>query len=272
MLLSKSIDSKKRRTRLSKAFRRRHEDVGPDHASLTGAPSCPNCGVPQSNLFKALQWEQRLVGRLIEEQDAFKQSLADEIYEGFNQQLIGALMHLQSVERLQRENPVAASETLSAGLDLLRDTLDEARRIANRLRTPVLDDFGISEGIDQLIYELRHVGGPEIGFLRCGDLESIAPRIKNCAYRVVQELLRNACHHSGRGRVSVEIVRDERWLRIKIDDFGVGFDPRTATDDYFGLRKIRERVRLLGGRAIVHSEPSQGTRILVEIPVADARP
>lgn len=270
MLLSKSVDRKKRRTPLSKAFRRRHDDGGPDPGRPNGAPSCPNCGLPQTSLHKALQWEQRLVGRLIEEQDAFKQSLADEIYEGFNQQLIGALMHLQNVARLQQENPAEASETLNAGLDLLRDTLDEARRIANRLRTPVLDDFGITESINQLIYDLRRLGAPEIDFLRCGDLECIAPRIKNAAFRIVQELLRNACHHSGSGKVCLQIVRDDRLLRIKIDDFGLGFNPRTVSEDYFGLRKIRERARLLGGRAIVQSEPGQGTRILIELPVAPA--
>jgi signal transduction histidine kinase len=268
MLLSKPVDCKKRRTRLSKSFRRRHEDREPDSGSSAGAPSCPNCGLPQTNLYKALQWEQRLVGRLIEEQDAFKQSLADEIYEGFNQQLIGALMHLQNVARLQQENPAEASETLSAGLDLLRDTLDEARRIANRLRTPVLDDFGITEGIHQLIYDLRRFGGPEIEFLRCGDLERIAPRIKNAAFRIIQELLRNACHHSGSGKVRLQIVRDVRLLRLKIDDSGIGFNPRTVSEDYFGLRKISERARLLGGRAIVHSEPGRGTRILIELPLA----
>ena len=36
-------------------------------------------------------------------------------------------------------------------------------------------------------------------------------------------------------------------LRIKVQDWGVGFDPAAVRDDHFGLEGIRERARLLGG-------------------------
>ncbi len=157
-------------------------------------------------------------------------------------------------------------------MELLRDTLDEARRIANRLKPPVLDDFGMTESVDHLMNETRRYGGPEIEFLRIGDIDGIPARTKNAAYRIVQELLGNACNHSGSRKVRLEIARKDRFLRIKVEDRGIGFDPAKAKGDYFGLQKIRERVRLLGGRAIVNGATGKGTRIAVDLPLSPANP
>ncbi len=111
MLLSNAASEAEKRPRERKAVRRGRADAAfRDPAIPAGAPCCSNCGLPMLDLYKALQWEQRLVGRLLEEHDAFKQSLSDEIYEGFNQQLVGAILHLQGFERMQRENPGEAQE------------------------------------------------------------------------------------------------------------------------------------------------------------------
>jgi signal transduction histidine kinase len=56
-------------------------------------------------------------------------------------------------------------------------------------------------------------------------------------------------------------------LQITVSDQGIGFDPNSIEDTRSGLRSIRERARLLGGRAIIESAPGSGTSITVELPV-----
>jgi signal transduction histidine kinase len=58
-------------------------------------------------------------------------------------------------------------------------------------------------------------------------------------------------------------------LHIFIQDWGTGFDPAKADRSRHGLEGIRERAKLLGGKATIDSTVGGGTRIVVEIPIHD---
>ena len=67
-------------------------------------------------------------------------------------------------------------------------------------------------------------------------------------------------------------MQEEDWIRLEIRDWGVGLNPAEVGRGRFGLEGIRERARLLHGRASIESSPGRGTRILVDLPVAGAPP
>jgi signal transduction histidine kinase len=57
---------------------------------------------------------------------------------------------------------------------------------------------------------------------------------------------------------------------MTIRDDGKGFDPHAAPDPArksFGLAGMRERVESLGGELEIQSQPGQGTRVIVAIPL-----
>jgi signal transduction histidine kinase len=63
---------------------------------------------------------------------------------------------------------------------------------------------------------------------------------------------------------------DER-LELCISDRGAGFDPDVVRKkDGIGLVSMRERLRPIGGRLVVQSAPSHGTRIHVTVPAIRA--
>jgi signal transduction histidine kinase len=82
----------------------------------------------------------------------------------------------------------------------------------------------------------------------------------------VQEALNNVRRHSQASHTIVELVEAGDLIRVDIRDNGIGFDPLTITENRFGLQGIRERARLLRGRASIESQLGQGTRVFVEIP------
>jgi signal transduction histidine kinase len=85
--------------------------------------------------------------------------------------------------------------------------------------------------------------------------------------RILQEALTNVRRHSGSARVRVELVGEGGRLRAEIRDWGVGFDLASVGPGHFGLQEIRERARLLGGRATIDSAPGRGTRVTVILPI-----
>ena len=92
------------------------------------------------------------------------------------------------------------------------------------------------------------------------------------AMRILQEALRNVLRHAGTGRATVRIERDGDGLRISIVDEGRGFDGAhlEGREDgrHLGLRTMHERAESMGGTLTVESQPGQGTRVTLELPLS----
>jgi signal transduction histidine kinase len=97
----------------------------------------------------------------------------------------------------------------------------------------------------------------------------LAPPLETALYRILQEGLTNALRHSQSDHVRMRLAQDGDWLTLQVEDQGIGFRPEDVPPDRFGLQGIRERARLFGGQAMIHSELGQGTRIVVVLPVVE---
>ena len=75
--------------------------------------------------------------------------------------------------------------------------------------------------------------------------------------------------HSQSSEARVELATDCRFLRILIEDRGVGFDPSEVTGNGFGLEVLRARAVTLGGCLTIDSASGQGTRVVAEIPLRE---
>jgi signal transduction histidine kinase len=100
------------------------------------------------------------------------------------------------------------------------------------------------------------------------------PIVRDEAYRIGAEALRNAIRHAVARRIEVEIRYDEHHLRVRIRDDGKGIDSvilgRDHAAGHWGLRGMRERARLVGGSLEVWSQLGAGTEIELNIPAATA--
>jgi len=117
-------------------------------------------------------------------------------------------------------------------------------------------------------------------------------------YRLVQECCNNIAKHSAASSVNISVSSADGWVRLAVEDNGVGFrvEEALARKDSFGLSGMRERVALLGGRFEIRSYPKngsgngngigtrigkrlvdrkragRGTKILIRLPVAKQPP
>jgi signal transduction histidine kinase len=86
---------------------------------------------------------------------------------------------------------------------------------------------------------------------------------------VVQEALNNAQRHAHAKNVVVELAQASGAIRVKIVDDGSGFDAKRTRG--LGLLGMEERVKRLGGRITVASQPGAGTTIEAEVPLTGKR-
>jgi signal transduction histidine kinase len=83
--------------------------------------------------------------------------------------------------------------------------------------------------------------------------------------RVLQEALTNARRHSGANSVLVSLRSEGNDLVAELSDDGRGFEPETVPG--VGLRSMRERAIALGGTLEFESEPRNGTRVRLRVPM-----
>ncbi|MEN8172571.1 MAG: ATP-binding protein [Chloroflexota bacterium] len=88
--------------------------------------------------------------------------------------------------------------------------------------------------------------------------------------RIVQEALSNARKHAKATTVSLLFEKENGFLRITVEDNGIGFDPESICDEnslHFGLCGMRERTSKIGGVFLLESEISTGTRVQITLPL-----
>jgi signal transduction histidine kinase len=127
--------------------------------------------------------------------------------------------------------------------------------------------MGVVLAISYLIDNIPHKK-LAIEFSAKVQFERLEPLLEATIFRIVQQSINNIQRHSRADRAEVRLTQQGEWVYLEIQDWGIGFDPSSVSKDRFGLQGIRERARLMRGRAVIDSAPGNGTRINVDLPVA----
>ncbi|HTN76899.1 MAG TPA: sensor histidine kinase, partial [Pirellulaceae bacterium] len=196
--------------------------------------------------------------------------IAYEIHDGVVQDMTASLMFLESSRADDTALDEASREAFANGVRLLRGSIHETRRLINGLRPPVLEDEGVIPAVEALVAEMEDNAGMKIDFESDVKFRRLAPALEMAIYRIVQEGLNNVWHHSRSPRARVELIQRDDAVEILVRDWGVGFDPTKVSKRRYGLMGVRERARLLNGRADIHSVLGEGTSLKVELPLIDA--
>jgi hypothetical protein len=107
-----------------------------------------------------------------------------------------------------------------------------------------------------------------------GESRDLNPVVRDEAYQIAGEALRNAVKHAGARHVTVTIHYESRQLRLTVRDDGKGIDAETLArqqvNGHFGLPGMRERAAIVKGRLEVRSATSGGTQIELRVPATIA--
>lgn len=87
--------------------------------------------------------------------------------------------------------------------------------------------------------------------------------VQTAVYRIAQEALTNIVRHSAASHATVRIERDRSDLVLTVADDGSGIP--VGTTERGGLRGMRERAELTGGRLSVESD-AHGTVVVARLP------
>lgn len=199
-------------------------------------------------------------------QEAERHRIAQELHDEIGQTLTAVLLELKRVAD-QAPGPVASA--LHQVQETTRDSLDEIRRIARRLRPGVLEELGLVSALKELTTEVP----PHTGLTaRCqlhNDLPDLGDAVELVLYRVAQESLTNTIRHAHATRLDLTLRRSPTGVELCIRDNGHGFGnaPEGA-----GIRGMRERALLIGAELTLGPGPEGGTQVRLHVPTARKAP
>ena len=107
-------------------------------------------------------------------------------------------------------------------------------------------------------------------------LFDVAPEISVAAFDMplrrnllmaIKETLNNAVKHSAATELHLKIDWQEQWLVVVVQDNGKGFDLAEAKSQRNGLNNIIERMHDFGGHCRITSQPNQGCRVELSVPL-----
>ena len=154
-------------------------------------------------------------------------------------------IHMQSGEEEIRHLSVLATE--------------EMRRVAHHLMPASLKENGLATALRDFC---RAHG--TVSFSLYGPDERFTEQQEVMLYCATHELVNNALKYAQATHISVQQMVDDEFVALIVSDNGKGFDI-SAKPDGMGLRNIRERMELIGGRMSISSSTS-GTEVNIEIP------
>ena len=213
---------------------------------------------------------QDLIRKLITAQEEERRKVSYEVHDGLAQTAAGAHQLLQAFARQHPPTSDKGRKDLARALQLVQQTVGEARYVIADLRPTALDDFGLAAAV-RLQVEKISSQGSQVDYEEALGDERLPPQIETALFRVTQEALTNVHKHAPSARVRITLRRLNDSVRLQVRDWGPGFDPEKITDgggpgERLGLSSMRERVALLGGHLEVHSSPGEGTEVVAEIP------
>jgi signal transduction histidine kinase len=206
--------------------------------------------------------------RLIAVQESERRSLSRELHDEVGQSLSALLLGIGNVAAIiSPDDNTDARGQLQDLRRLTERTVAIVRDMSLLLRPSMLDDLGLVPAVQWQAREASRTKHLAVQVHADALFEDLPDEHKTCVYRIVQEALHNISRHAKAKSVRIELAQSAENLLLTIQDDGQGFVP--AREKGVGLLGMEERVKHLGGRFRVHSNPGEGTSIRVELPLSE---
>jgi signal transduction histidine kinase len=166
---------------------------------------------------------------------------------------------------LFENDPQTAKKHLVEADALVDSVRNELTNLVLELRPHTIDGQDFSEILKEYVFDWSQRSGIDANVNAEGnDVSSLETR--EALFRIAQEALANVARHSTASLVEMSIKFKANAVTMVIKDNGKGFDVN-APHPGLGLSSMQERVKALGGSFSINSAPSQGTQILVSLPM-----
>jgi two-component system sensor histidine kinase UhpB len=251
------------------ALMRRVDPMAPGQRipNRDGSPEVQELGRAFNEMLDRLERERRDSGaRALAAMEDERLRIARELHDEVGQTLTALVLQLETVGR---QAPPALVEPLAEVREAARGSVEEVREIAYGLRPEALADFGLRAALSTLASTFAERTGVRVRSRLAPQFPELAGEAELAIYRVAQESMTNVARHAWAHTVELELERHDGTLVLCVRDDGVGVDGSALADGPgSGIRGMRERALLVGGRLEIRPATPRGTEVRLTVPVS----
>jgi len=207
-----------------------------------------------------------LSARLVSAQEQERRAISRELHDEVGQSLSALLMEAGNAAAIVPQDSAEVRRHVESIKKLAEASVNVIRNMTLLLRPSMLDDFGLVPALEWQAREVSKRTGLRVHVTAEETAGELPDELRTCIYRVVQEALHNCARHAQARSVKVVVKQEPSRILLSVEDDGHGFDAGRVRG--LGLVGMEERVNHLGGAFEVASQPGNGTKVAVELPIA----
>ena len=211
-----------------------------------------------------------LPAKLVQAQETERRLLARELHDNFGQTLAALSMEASVLPKAAPELPDVINQRSLGLAKKIGDLADDVHRMSQQIHPLILDDLGVEAALEGECTHFSQRLGIRVRFKAQDVPRSLPEDAALCLFRVAQESLLNIEKHADAKRVHVLLAGGKADVALFIEDSGNGFSVEQVRETGgLGLIGMEERVRLLNGDFQIRSQPGEGTKVEVHVPLPE---
>jgi signal transduction histidine kinase len=211
-------------------------------------------------------YDQEILKSQIEVQNQTLQHIGQELHDNIGQLLSVAKINLNVLE----ESNNSEHEYIKQTNDIITQSINDLRALTKSLDGDFVHDFGLEESISHELQRIRKTKRFETEISVLGTKRKLGYETEIVLFRIVQEVLNNALKHSKAKNINITLHYFSTTFELSVKDNGKGFDtqnikPEMMSSSGAGLRNMKKRMELIGGKCRINSSIGEGTEVCLQL-------
>ncbi|MHC4599166.1 MAG: FHA domain-containing protein [Planctomycetota bacterium] len=203
-------------------------------------------------------------GAILEAIEKEQQRLGRDLHDVLIQHLSGVVYISEVLERQLRTRELPEEKHASEITGLLRQAVDQARRLVEGLHPAELEKEGLASVLRDLCRNAEGTYGIPCRF-RSADgegapsLDGLPLDAQTHLYRIAQEAVTNAVRHGKPSQIEIGLETEGADLALRVTDDGAGIPDPAGEPAGMGLRSMKYRAKMIGASLTLRRGEEGGT-------------
>ena len=209
-----------------------------------------------------IQYQKELLSAVIITQEEERKRIAQDLHDDISSKLniVSLNCHLLSRPDLSKMEMAEITENI---INLTSKALDNSRKIAHGLLSPVLDKFGLHAGVEELCLEFSSTKTVTVKYDNLTLFEEFDKDRHLHVFRILQELMNNSLRHGKATIISILFEENNGTKMCRYSDNGIGFDMKNNDNQKgLGMKNIDSRIAFLNGTIAIDSAINKGINVV----------
>ena len=211
---------------------------------------------------------------VLESVEKERQRIARDLHDSTVQNLTSLVHKSELCMKLIDLDPIRCKLELSSMGKILREVIEDMRKMIYDLRPMSFDDIGFGVTIERALDKCKAAYNIRYSFKIEGEEYQLPNMVSISLLRIIQESCSNAINHGNAKMIDIKLIYHEDSIELMVENDGDGFDVSTIDDlsrddnSGFGLSMMKERIYLLSGDLSIQSKAGEkGCLLTVNLPI-----